>query len=77
MANLTLALDDELLRQARRIAVSRDTTVNALVRDYLKELVERNSYDAEKLVAELEALYARTSTLPGKRNWTRDELHER
>ena len=77
MANVTLSLDDDLLREARKVAVSRDTTVNALVRDYLRELVQRHHYDADKLVAELEALYARTSVRAGKRAWTRDELHER
>jgi hypothetical protein len=77
MANLTLALDDGLLKRARRVAAAQDTTVNALVRDYLEELVERHSYDAEKLISELEALYARTSVRKGKRTWTRDELHER
>ena len=77
MANLTLALDDELLKRARRVAAAQDTTVNALVRDYLTEIVERHSYDADKLISELEALYARTSVKRGGRAWTRDELHER
>lgn len=77
MANITLALDDELLQQARRVAASRDTTVNALVRDYLKDLVGRASYDAEALVRELEAIYARTSVKKSRRTWTRDELHGR
>jgi len=77
MANLTLALDDRLLRKARQIAAARDTTVNALVRDYLRELVERSSYDAEKLIRELDVIYARTSVRKGRRTWTREDLHER
>jgi len=77
VANITLALDDNLLSQARRVAASRDTTVNALVRDYLKDLVGRASYDAEALVRELESIYARTSVRTGPRTWTREELHER
>lgn len=77
MANLTLALDDDLLREARRLAASRDTTVNALVRDYLRDLVGRSTYDADSLVRELEAIYARTTVWKGRRTWTREELHER
>ena len=77
MANLTLALDDELLRQARRVAVMRDTTLNALVREYLTELVHRQNYDVEKLVHDLEAIYARTSVRKGTSAWTRVEIHDR
>ncbi len=77
MANLTLAIDDELLKRARQVAVEQQTTVNALVRAYLEELVDRHSYDADKLIRELSALYARTSVRKGRRAWTRDELHER
>ncbi len=39
MANLTLAIDDELLHQARLVALEQRTTVNALVRRYLEEIV--------------------------------------
>lgn len=36
MANLTLVIDDHVLRQARIRALERGTSVNAVVRDYLK-----------------------------------------
>lgn len=36
MANLTITLDDELLRRARMRALEQDTSVNALLRDYLE-----------------------------------------
>ena len=51
--------------------------MNALVRTYLEDFVARHTQDAEKLIAELDALYARTSVHPGDRAWTRDELHDR
>ena len=35
VANLTLAIDDDLLRRAREAALSENTIVNALVRDFL------------------------------------------
>ena len=34
MKNVTLALDQAILREARRIAAERSTTVNAMVRDF-------------------------------------------
>jgi plasmid stability protein len=39
MSNLTLSIDDDLLKQARLYAVQHDTSVNAMVRDYLKSVV--------------------------------------
>jgi hypothetical protein len=38
MANLTLSIPDEILRQARIEALKRGTSVNELVRVYLKQL---------------------------------------
>ena len=40
--NLTLSIDDALLKKARLAALERDTTVNALVRSYLQSLVEQD-----------------------------------
>jgi len=36
---LTLKIDEDLFRAARRIARDRNTSVNQLVRDYLEETV--------------------------------------
>ena len=43
MANLTLSIDDDLLKQARRIALDRDTSVNQLVREFLEQIVQGKS----------------------------------
>jgi predicted HicB family RNase H-like nuclease len=37
--NLTLVLDEDLLRAARKAALDRNTSVNQLVRTYLEQLV--------------------------------------
>jgi plasmid stability protein len=39
--NLTLAIDDDLLDKARVIAAMQRTSVNELVRDFLRRLVEQ------------------------------------
>jgi len=39
--NLTLTVDEGLLRAARKLALDQDTSVNQLVRDYLTDLVEK------------------------------------
>lgn len=76
MTNLTLAIDEELLRKARKLAVERDTSVNQLVRDYLGSLVSQQ--DRRRLARE--RLLGRMRERPvvvGPRTWTRDDLHER
>lgn len=35
MANLTLRIEDSLLKEIRRIAAYRETTVNRMIRDFL------------------------------------------
>jgi hypothetical protein len=77
MANLTLAVDDDLLRKARKAALARDTTVNALVRDYLEDLVRRDATDPDEIVRKLKALYKRTPVRVERRNWSREDLHDR
>ena len=37
MANLTLAIDDDILRRARARAAERGTSVNAVIRDLLEQ----------------------------------------
>ncbi len=40
MKNLTIALDEATLRDARRIASERSTSLNGLIRDYLDRLTK-------------------------------------
>jgi plasmid stability protein len=77
MSNLTLTIDDELLKRARIRALEQDTSVNALVREYLEGLAgQAKSQDAIRAVLEL-AERSDSGSGPGGRTWTRDELYER
>jgi predicted HicB family RNase H-like nuclease len=42
MTNLTLAIDEQILRRARTRAMQRGTSVNALVRDYIARLADES-----------------------------------
>lgn len=77
MGNLTLTIDDELLKRARMRALERNTSVNALVREYLQGLAGENPAD-EGIRAFLDiAQRGGASSGAGGRSWTRDELHAR
>lgn len=41
--NITLAIDEDLLDKARVLAAMRRTSVNEMVREYLKKLVEQEA----------------------------------
>ncbi|MDT8449168.1 MAG: DUF6364 family protein [Wenzhouxiangellaceae bacterium] len=75
MANLTLSLDDELLQKAREAAVREHTSVNALVRQYLKHYVNARESRLRALDA-LDEVAERTDSASDER-WSRESLHER
>ena len=76
MANLTIAIDDELLRKARVRAAELATSVNAVLRDHLEEWTGVRD-ERRRAVARLLKAARRSKASSGGRTWTRDELHER
>lgn len=62
--------------KARQVASEQATSVNALVREYLNDLVRQKSRK-EKARKELTALCRESTAKVGERSWTRDELHDR
>jgi hypothetical protein len=75
MKNLTIALDEALLRESRRIAAERSTSLNAMIREFLTELTLRESR-AAKARRRIVELCRQSRAEIGQKSWTRDELHE-
>jgi antitoxin component of RelBE/YafQ-DinJ toxin-antitoxin module len=76
MKNITLSIEEDVLQEARKIAAERGTTVNAMVRASLAEVVRqrKRTRDALKRMREL----AEEGGMEvGKETWRRDDLHER
>ena len=76
VANITLKIDEELLKKARRLALRRKTSINAIVRKGIEEFVS-GDLNREVAVKGLEAFFRQTKARVGAKTWTRDELHER
>ena len=78
MANLTLSIDAGVLKAARRAAIERDTTVNELVRNYLKEVAEQTELKARREIArkELMELCRNSPMKVGKITWKREDLYD-
>ena len=75
--NLTLAVDADILRDARKIAIDEDTSVSAMVREFLADLVESRKRKRRRLADELFKTFDEHPFHMGKKTWTREELHER
>jgi hypothetical protein len=77
--NITLTLDDELVKEVRKIAAERETTLTGLVRAHLEQLAAENGKTGRKR-RELEALrrsFEQVQVRIGKKNWRREDLYER
>ena len=75
MKNITVSLDDETYRQARIIAAQRETTVPALLNEFLYELTKESEFERLK---QLEGESRMSITcFSASDNLSRDELHDR
>lgn len=74
--NLTITVDNDLLKRARIRALQEDTSVNAVLRDYL-EAYAGGPGRRREAVSRLLALSKTAGTGRGDATWTRDDLHER
>ena len=75
--DITLDIDDEVVRRVNRIASDRGTTLSAMVGDYLNSVVERDAADRQELVARFRESAERYSRDMGPRTWTLDDLYDR
>jgi hypothetical protein len=76
LANITLTIDDVILRKASAKAVRENTSVNAVVREFLTRWVVDGSEHAAT-VRDLRAVLDASEYDSGGATWTREELHER
>jgi hypothetical protein len=76
MKNITLSVDENVLATVRRHAAERDSTVNALVRDYLTRIAAHDGR-AARARARLRRLSAQSEGRLGRKTWTREDLHDR
>jgi plasmid stability protein len=76
MKNITVSVDDETYRVARIRAAERDTSVSALVRQFLSGLAA-GGVEADRLLHEERELRARIENFRAADRLTREAVHER
>ena len=74
--NLTLAIDDEILRLARIVAARREKTLTGLVREFLLSLASSDRERGASLRRLRKIMDARPLAV-GRAKWTREDLHAR
>jgi hypothetical protein len=83
VANLTITVDDEVLKSARIRALEQGTSVNAILADHLRAFAGRGESQTQALKSLVELAHEnardgkRRAKQRGPRRWTREELHER
>ncbi len=76
MASLTITVNEQVLHRARRRALSRGTSVNAVLNEYLEQYAGASATTAA-LEAFLDlATASEAGSGPEGRTWTRDDLYE-
>jgi Family of unknown function (DUF6364) len=76
--NITLSIDEKLVKKVERIAVERRTSLAGLVREYLEKLANEST-TAGRRRRELKALertFRDFHFRMGKRAWTRKSLYK-
>ena len=73
--NVTLSIDERLMKEARRRAEAMGTSVNQLVREFLEQFAGQTDSDADATEFERLSRPARGNSSGWKFN--REELHER
>ncbi len=75
--NITLSIDEEVVKKVRKIAIDKNTTLTALVRDHLIAIANSDIAERKERVERLKRSFQRLSRDMGPRNWSREDLYDR
>lgn len=77
MPNITLSVDDEIIKKVRKIAIEKNTTLTAMVREFLTSVATRDAREKKEAVRRLQKSFKTKSRDMGQRKWSREDLHAR
>ena len=73
--NITLAIDDDLVKAAREVAAAMGKSLNQVIREYLEHLTDRDR--VERDMRELERLSREGGGNSKGQRWTREDIYDR
>ena len=74
--NLTITMEDDVLKRARLRAQAEGTSVDAVLRSFLEAYADAGERE-QAAIADLINLSLESAAGRGAATWTRDDLHER
>jgi len=77
MPNITLSVDEEIIKKVREIAIDKDKTLTAMIRSYLTEGANRDQQKKEEALRSLEESFRKHGRDRGPRQWKREDLYDR
>ena len=77
MPNITLSVDDDIIKKVRKIAIDKNTTLTAMVRQFLTSVAAMDAQEKNETVKRLCKSFMNSSSDMSRRSWTREDLHER
>jgi plasmid stability protein len=77
MTNLTISLDEDIIREARVRAIREGTSVSAKIREFLTQYAGQN--DAQRQAGEAILAMARSGSYKAEENvkWTKEDANDR
>ena len=77
MPNITLSVDEEVIKKVRKIAIDKNTTLTAMVRAYLEEVANRDQQKKAAAIQAFEETVRKYCRDTGPRRWKREDLYDR
>ena len=77
MSNITMTIDNAVIKKVKKIAIEKNTTLTGLVRDYLTGIAKREDQRTEEIISRLSEIMNTSDIEVDEITWKRDELHER
>jgi hypothetical protein len=74
-ANITLSVDEAIIKEVRKNALDKNTTLTEMVRKFLRSVAESDLPERERTLRRLETSFRDLSRDKGKRKWKREDFH--
>ncbi|MBI5194098.1 MAG: MerR family transcriptional regulator [Nitrospirae bacterium] len=74
--NITLSVDEKLLKKARFAASQKHTTLTSIIREYLENYIRQNEVYEDAMLRMLKRFSMKPLSV-GRKKWKREDLHER
>ena len=75
--NITMSIDEKLLKKARKVAIDKNTTLSSMVRKHLEQITEQEDTRKNQIITKLESIFEKSSVKIGRKKWKRAGLHAR